>query len=220
MKRFMVLAITMLVGPVVAMAGIVVGDRALYELRDTDVDHRLEFTLGEEQLEALEEYFQMFDERETIEEGEAAVQGDAYTVDYGREHGGTVVLSFYDPESPPEVDAEEEFRWGEMYERVEETLDGFPAEIIVLEHTGDEGEDTWYVVVEISGYLVDGTDMGCQSAAEIFFRICSIPGMELEVQSEEGWVPTTKNPMRLPWARVLTRGVRLTTMDILDKNVI
>ena len=217
MKKFLVLAISLVIGPVVAMAGIVVGDRALNELRDSDVDPRLEFTLNEEQLEALEEYFRLFDEPDVVEQGETSVRGDTYTVAYDT---GTVVYDIYDPESPPECDAEEEARWSKMYDRVAETIDSFPAEIIALEHTGDEGEEQWYVVIEISGFLVDGTDMGCQSAAEVFCRICEIPGMELEVQSEEGWVPTTKNPMTLEWARFLTRGERLTTRDILGKNEI
>ena len=212
MKRFLILAVSLVIGPVVAMAGIVAGDRALNELRETDTETRLELTLGEEQLEALEEYFQMFDEDDT-----AMQEGDTYTVNYD---GVVSVYNVYDPESPPECDAEEEVRWDRMYERIEETLDGFPAEIVALEHTGDEGEDLWYVVVELSGYLVNGTDMGCQSAAEVCYRICSIPGMELEVQSEAGWVPTAKNPMKLDWATVLIRGERLTTMDILEKNSI
>jgi len=218
MRKFLIGALVMFLGPVVAIAGIVAGDRALNELRETDVDCRLEFTLTEDQLEAMEEYFRLFDEREDIEQNEASLKDDEYTVRYA--NNVVEIYNVYDPESPPECDAEEENRFNIMWDRVEETLDGFPAKVVSLEHTGDEGEEDWYAIIMIGGYLIDGTDMGCQSAAEIFYRVCEIPGMVLEVQSEGWFIPTSKNPMTLEWAKVLVGDTRISTMDILSKNSI
>ena len=84
------------------------------------------------------------------------------------------------------------------WERIVDALWGNPASLLSLERTGDSGEASgWYAVIEIGGWMTDGTDICCQKAAEVFHAVCSIPGVVLEVRGD--FVPSAVNPMDVRW---------------------
>ena len=184
MRKHILIVMAIFIAPAIAAGGIAQVDRLMDNFREQSVD--LELTLNKEELGALEDYFQAFP-------AEDSYPGDAEP---------SSVSSSNSSSPPPEVSWAEEQLWGDMYNRVDEILDGFPAFIVNLEHTGDLGETgDWYVLIDINGRLIEGSDSACYEAGLLFHEICKIRGMVLEVSGE--FVPSTINPMDIRWTQQL-----------------
>jgi hypothetical protein len=182
MRRHFLIIIAIFIAPAIAAGGIMQVDRLMDNFREESVD--LELTLNKTELEALEDYFQSFPAEEDPSE----------------------VIESSNSSSPPESTWAEEILWGDMYNRIDEILDGYPAFIIALEHTGDLGETgDWYVIIDISGRLIEGHDTACYEAGLLFHEICKIKGMVLEVSGE--YVPSTINPMDVRWTAELVASI-------------
>jgi hypothetical protein len=180
MRKHFLIIIAIFIAPAIAAAGFVQIDKVLDNFRQDPID--LELTLNQNELDALKDYFQSFPPE------------DSYSED--------IAESLIDSDSPPEVTHAEEITWDKMFNRVDEILDGYPAFIVSLEHTGDLGETgDWYVLIDISGRLVKGSDSACYEAGLLFHEICKIKGMVLEVNGE--FVPSTINPMDVRWTAEL-----------------
>ena len=76
-------------------------------------------------------------------------------------------------------------------------LDNHPVRIVSLHHPRK------YIIINISGWMTEGTDTACEMAAEIFHAITGL-GLTLEVHGE--FVPSRVNPMDNVWTTYLTSG--------------
>lgn len=91
--------------------------------------------------------------------------------------------------------------------------------------------DTKFAVIAIPDALTNNTDTGCYQAAQLFHRICSLGGPELELtvyrinpeyvfignpaddrdagelfEERHPGIPSERNPMTLAWTRELVNG--------------
>ena len=73
-------------------------------------------------------------------------------------------------------------------------LDNHPVRIVSLHHPRK------YIVIHISGWMVEGTDIACEMAADVFHEITGL-GLTLEVRGE--FVPSAVNPMDHRWTTYL-----------------
>jgi len=78
--------------------------------------------------------------------------------------------------------------------KLDRAIDGYPAKIVSVNYS------RMYVVVDIWGWMTEGTDSSCEMASKMFHNITSL-GFTLEVQGE--FVPSRENPMDVAWTQYL-----------------
>lgn len=169
-KKYLILSIALFVGPAIAVAGIAKVSDTLYTLQDGDpVVLALDFSA--EEIQALEDYFGHIE----------------------------------DVENPPETTAIEDYKWNDAYVHVSAELYGHSVAFVSLEHilhvenpkAGKPG-DFWMAVVRIRSNLTNGSIESYVEAAQMFYDICSYPGMSLYVEGSN--VPSRMMPMTEKWA--------------------
>ena len=89
------------------------------------------------------------------------------------------------PQTPAEV---------ELEIALDRILGENPVRILILDHPRK------YIVLETSGWMVDGSDICCEKTADIFHQICML-GLTLRVVGE--FVPSRINPMTSVWTTYL-----------------
>lgn len=66
--------------------------------------------------------------------------------------------------------------------------------------------DTACVEIELPSWCMIGTDSTCEACGKYMLKILETHEYPCIYITNDGWIPTSKNPVDLQWAKILAQG--------------